>query len=121
MKENRLYLQHMIDAIQATETFVENVSKTEFLKSDLIQSAVIRKVEIIGEAAKNLTRSFRNKHKSIPWKRIAGMRDKLIHGYFGVDLKRVWAVLQKDLPSLKEQVHRILEEVDAGFDRNSRK
>ena len=107
MKNDKIYLQHILDAIISIEKFVAGVSKEEFVKSDLVQSAVIRKIEIIGEAVKNLSVDFKDKYNHIPWKHIAGMRDKLIHAYFGVDAEKVWEVTQKDMPGLKEEVNHI--------------
>ncbi|MHB1252605.1 MAG: HepT-like ribonuclease domain-containing protein [Candidatus Humimicrobiaceae bacterium] len=110
MKRNRIYIQHILDAVIAIENFITDVSKDKFLKNDMIQSAVIRKIEIIGEATKNLEDAFKSKYNFVPWKNIAGMRDKLIHGYFGVDVESVWEVTQKDLPLLKEQIGKILDD-----------
>lgn len=110
MKRNKFYIQHMLDAIIAIEEFIKDISKEKFIKSDMIHSAVIRKIEIIGEATKNLDDAFKSKYSFVPWKNIAGMRDKLIHGYFGVDLESVWEVTQKDLPLLKEQLGIILDD-----------
>ncbi|GCC10853.1 hypothetical protein IPdc08_00891 [archaeon] len=76
----------------------------------MVKSAVIRKIEIIGEAVKNISEEMKQDYPEIPWKNIAGMRDKLIHGYFGVDEERVWEVTQKDLLLLKEQISEILKE-----------
>ena len=74
--------------------------------------AVIRRLEIMGEAAKNIPEDFRNKYCEVPWKQIAGMRDVLIHGYFGVNLERVWIVVERDLPDLKQKISKILEEIE---------
>ena len=71
-------------------------------------------IEIIGEAVKNMEDNFKEKYNFILWKRIAGMRDKLIHKYFGVDIEKVWEVTQKDLPLLKEQIYKILKEITEG-------
>lgn len=100
-------MSHILDAITSIEDFVSGVSKEEFMKSDLRQSAVIRKIEIIGEAVKNLSDEFKGKYQLIPWQQIAGMRDKLIHAYFGVDIENVWEVTQKDVPELKEQLRKL--------------
>jgi uncharacterized protein with HEPN domain len=108
MKENKVYLLHIIDAINSIENFVKNINEKEFYKNDLVQSAVIKKIEIIGEAAKLIGKEIKNDYKNIPWKQIAGMRDKLTHDYFGVDLKRVWEVTQKDIPHLKTEIENIL-------------
>jgi uncharacterized protein with HEPN domain len=110
MKDNRLYILHIKDAISSIEKFIKDVKESDFLKNDMMLSAVIRKIEIIGEAVKHLNENFQKKHQEIPWKQIAGMRDKLIHDYFGVDSKRVWEVTQKDIPILKGQILKILKE-----------
>ncbi len=108
MKDVNLFLEHILDSIKDVELFLKGVSKEKFLKNKEKQYAVIRGIEIIGEAVKNIPYEFRRKHKDIPWKEIAGMRDRLIHHYFGVNLERVWNVIKKDLPDLKESVSRIL-------------
>ena len=119
MRGNRVYIQHISDAILAIEKFTENASKEEFSRDDMVQSAVIRKIEIIGEAVKKLEDDFKEKYNFILWRRIAGMRDKLIHEYFGVDVERVWEVVQKDLPLLKGQIYKILKEIDEEKNKNA--
>lgn len=102
MKDDYVYLRHISESIEHVREFTRGVSKERFLKDALVQSAVIRQLEIIGEAVKNLSPSFRKRHKNVPWKDIAGLRDKLIHGYFGVDISLVWGICEKDLPELKD-------------------
>ena len=80
------------------------MSKDDFLKSVSIQDAVIRRLEIIGEAVKNIPPEFRDEYPDIPWRQIAGMRDVLIHGYFGVDLAMTWKLVKSDLPELERKV-----------------
>ena len=75
------------------------------------QSAIIRQLEIIGEAVKNIPNSFRNRHSKIPWKDIAGFRDVLSHAYFGVNMERVWNIIEKDLPKLKEKMKKMEKEI----------
>ncbi len=104
----RVYLLHILDAIKNIEEFTKGCSKEKFIKAKIIQDSVIRNLEIIGEAAKHVPASVRKKYSSIEWKRIAGMRDILIHEYFGVDLDRVWQVLKVRLPELKEGINNIL-------------
>lgn len=104
----RTYLQHILDAIQNIEEFTSGCAKEKFFKTRMIQDSVIRNLEIIGEAAKHIPPAIRKKHASIEWKRIAGMRDILIHEYFGVDLDRVWQVVKARLPELKERIDNIL-------------
>lgn len=110
-RDPKLFLEHVLESIDLIEEYVKNATKKEFLESVKLQDMVIRRLEIIGEAVKNLPEDFRKKHKDVPWKRIAGMRDKLIHEYFGVDLKLTWKVVEKELPALKKRVVEILGEL----------
>jgi uncharacterized protein with HEPN domain len=114
MKKDKIYLQHIHEAIGHIEDFIGTMRKDDFLNNVLVQSAVIRQLEIIGEAVKNLSGILRRKYKEILWSDIAGLRDKLIHGYFGVDLKLVWKIPTKDIPELKNQISNILLEIDKG-------
>jgi len=111
MKSDKPYLQHIYDSISDIEGFIEGVSKEQFFENKEKHYAVIRALEIIGEATKNISHLLKATHPKIPWKTIAGMRDKLIHQYFGVKLERLWEVIQKDLPPLKEQISKILEQI----------
>ena len=110
MKKDEAYLKHILDAISDVEKFTEGISKEEFYESKEKQYAVLRALEIIGEAIKNLSRELKAKHRVVPWKDIAGMRDKLIHEYFGVNMELVWETVKKDLPELKKEIDNILEE-----------
>lgn len=83
------------------------------MESSLIQAATIREIEIIGEAAKNLDVKFRDKYNTLPWRKMSGMRDKLIHDYFGVDLDAVCDTITIDLPPLKDKMSSILEEIES--------
>jgi len=104
MKRNKVYLQHILDSIAAIDSFVAAIKPEEFLEERLLQDGVIRELEIVGEAAKNLSEDFRNSNNHIPWKDIMGTRDRLIHEYFGVDLDTVWKTAKQDLPRLKKWV-----------------
>ena len=101
MKRDKAYLKHILDAISNIEKFIEGVNKENFLGNVEKQYAVLRGLEIIGEATKNLSEELKKKHPNIPWKEIAGMRDKLIHQYFGVNLDLVWETIKTELPELK--------------------
>lgn len=108
-KDAEPFLRDILESIQKIEEYMKDVSKNGFFETTQLQDAVIRRLEIIGEAAKNVPRNVRKEHPEILWKHIAGMRDVLIHAYFGVVLERVWVVVKEDLPSLKEKLRKILE------------
>lgn len=109
-KADAVYLKHIRDAISRIEEYTKAVGYDDFVKNNLIQDGVIRQLEIIGEATKRLSNEFKNKYPHIAWKDIAGMRDKLIHDYLGVDLEAVWDTVKKDVPLLKKEVKKILGE-----------
>ena len=109
MKKDEVYLKHILDEITKIEEFTKDVTKKEFFGNVEKQYAVVRALEVIGEAAKNLSRELKRKHPKVPWRNIAGMRDKLIHQYFGVDLELVWETIEKDIPILKKRILEILE------------
>mgnify|MGYP001559789558 CR=1 FL=1 len=103
------YLKHILDSINDIEESVKNLSKKEFSNDKDKKEANIRRIEVIGEAVKNISIDFKNKYSNIPWKDIAGMRDKLIHHYFGVNVDNVWKVIKEDIPILKKEILKILE------------
>ena len=107
MKKDKAYLKDILDAISDIEVFIANISEVGFYKNKEKKYAVVRALEIIGEAAKNLSKEVRAKHKEIPWKDIAGMRDKLIHGYFGIKWELVWETIKNKIPELKKQLLKI--------------
>lgn len=101
MAHDEVYVRHILDAISAIESFLDGVDYARFTEDLLIQSAVIRQIEIIGEAARNISDEYRAQHADIPWRDIIGMRSKLIHEYFGVDLEAVWKTAREDIIQLK--------------------
>lgn len=107
-RSDRELLLDILEAIDRIQLYVKELNYSEFLKSTLVQDAVVRNLEIIGEASKNISHDVKT-NSSINWKKIAGMRDKLIHFYFGVNLDIVWSVIQEELPKLKSEIQLILE------------
>jgi len=107
-----LFLEDILENINLIENSLEQISKSLFQTDLDKRDATLRRLEIIGEAVKNLPEEFRKKYPKVLWKDIAGFRDILTHAYFGVDLERVWEVVEKDLPKLKKQIEEILEKED---------
>jgi uncharacterized protein with HEPN domain len=106
-KNPDVYLQHIIFCIDAILSYTQGMQEEDFIQNKLVQDAVIRNLEVIGEAAKQIPVTFKNTHTAIPWRRMAGMCDKLIHQYMGVDLVAVWVTIQTILPGLKTDLARI--------------
>jgi len=110
MRNYKLYLADILSAIDSIERFVAGMDVATFQKDDKTTSAVIQKLEIIGEATKQIPDEIRQNHPHVPWKEMAGMRDKVIHFYFGVDHQLVWRAIKERLPHVKLEIQEILHE-----------
>lgn len=106
MKKDEIYIKHILDAISTVKDYVSEMDFDAFLEKRLVQDGVIRQLEIIGEASKGLSIKFKKTLNDVPWQDMAGMRNKLIHEYFGVNLKMVWQTIKKDIPSLKKKIEK---------------
>ena len=109
-RTEREFLIDIKEAVKRILTYSANLNFESFLRDLKTQDAIVRNIEIIGEAVKNLSDDFLNQYPNIPWKNIAGMRDKLIHHYFGVNVDIVWDVVKIELPKLEKQIEEILEQ-----------
>ena len=104
------YLRDIIDAVEKIEKFTEGMDSEGFYADDKTAYAVIRALEIIGEATKKVPQNIKESYPQVPWREMAGIRDKLIHDYFGVNLEVIWKTVQEDLPTLKPRILQILQE-----------
>ncbi|WXG46970.1 MAG: DUF86 domain-containing protein [Candidatus Atabeyarchaeum deiterrae] len=107
-RDFRDYLKDILDAINEVEVFIRGLSYDHFRDDRKTVNAVVRSIEVIGEASKRVPRAIRDKHREVPWRKMAGMRDKLIHEYFGIDLEILWKAANEDIPALKLPIEGIL-------------
>ncbi len=112
MRTFRDYIVDILSSIQDIEEFVKGMDFDEFVKDRKTINAVIRSLEVMGEAVKKIPDEIRERYPEIPWKYIAGMRDKLIHEYHGVDLEIVWEVIKSEIPPIKPIFEKMLSEID---------
>ena len=115
MREYRDYLEDILQAIDDTADFTTELSFEDFARDRKTVNAVIRSLEVLGEAAKSIPGDIRAQAPYIPWRRMAGMRDKLVHEYFGVDLGIVWSVIHEELPALRPYVKKLLTQLRQGM------
>ena len=109
-RDVRVYLDDILESIERIQDYVKGLSEDQFMDAVDIQDAVVRRLEIIGEAVKHISKDVRDKHPEVEWKKIAGARDIFVHEYFGVKLERIWDTISNDLPSLKKQIKKLLKE-----------
>jgi uncharacterized protein with HEPN domain len=107
-RDDTVYLRHILEAMGLIEEYLAGIDYAAFSKTRLVQDGVIRQFEIIGEATKNLSRQVRDMAPDVPWKNMAGMRDKLSHQYFGVDMQAVWMTARQDLPAVRHAIEELL-------------
>ena len=107
-RDYKIYLEDILTAIDKIQSYTQNISFEKFSEDEKTLDAVVRNLEILGEAIKNVPEEIRKKHPNIEWKKISGLRDILIHEYFGVDKDIIWDVLQHKLPLLQKQIKTIL-------------
>ena len=108
MKNDKVYIEHILEAIQTIETYKQGLDFEAFLKNKMASDAIIRELEIIGEASNNISEQFQKKHADVPWRKIIGIRNTLIHEYFGINKKVVWDAVENDLPELKKFIAAII-------------
>ncbi len=106
MKSDKIYIGHILEAISGIEEYIAGISFDEFLKDKKTQDAVLRKLEVVGEASKRLSDGLMKSIPEIPWRNVIGMRNKLIHDYFGVDLNEVWKTAAEDIIALKSALEK---------------
>lgn len=111
-KDIKTFLKHILENIKEIESYINGITEKEFIKNRMMQNALVRCFEIIGEASRNLPAQFKNKYPQINWREIIGMRDIIVHEYFDVDLAVVWDTIKNDIPILKKQIQEILEELE---------
>jgi len=111
-RDDFVFIGHILESIKAIEEFSKNLNEKELHLNRLKQSAIVREIEIIGEASKNISKEFKKRNNKIAWKDIVGTRDIMIHQYFGVDLNIVWNIITKDIFTLKNQILKIKKDLE---------
>jgi len=104
----RLFVEDILESVDKIERYVKGISYGNFVENEMIIDAVIRNLEVIGEASKNIPENIREQYTTIPWRRIIGLRNIMIHGYFGIDLSIIWEIITKNLPETKPSIVEML-------------
>jgi len=112
--DESVFVRHMLDAVARVERYVSGVEREAFLADEILQDAVVRQLEILGEAAGRISRPVCARHPEIPWPKVTGLRHRLIHYYFGVDFKLVWKVATAEIAELKPKLQALLRDIDQG-------
>lgn len=112
IKDPKIFIEHILECIELIEEYVKGKVKEDFINSKQLQDAIIRRIEIIGEAVKNIPPEIKNKYPDIPWKQIGSMRDILIHEYFGVDVDLTWKVAKEDIVELKKEILKVKKDLN---------
>ena len=111
-KDPIVFLKHIVESIDLIKEYTKQLKFFEFKDSIQLQDSIIRRLEIIGEAIKSLPKTLTGKYTDVPWREIAGLRDVLIHQYFGIDLELTWEVIEKDIPELEIKIKKIIEDLE---------
>src|SRR5258706_7577108 len=112
MKNDRIYLDHILESIESILSYTKGMKEQDFISNKMVKDAVIRNFEVIGEATKRVSKEIRDSNPNIPWTRMAGLRDKLIHDYIKFNLQLVWDVVADVLPKQKKEIERIISSIN---------
>ncbi len=111
-RDDVVYLKDILDAIERIETYMHRIDRAKFASDSMRQDAIVRQVEIIGEAARQVSDVFKQRHPQMPWSKMIGMRNELVHAYFRVDIPTVWDTVNHDIPELKVLVSNLLKDLE---------
>jgi len=114
LKQDEVFVKHILDEINFLMNKSKDLEYEGLIKDEILKRAFVRSLEVIGEATKNVSLEFKEKHPDIEWRELTGLRDKLIHRYFGVKWEIVWDIVRSKIPQLKEKIEDILEEMERG-------